>query len=481
MPPSIALLLCCMFILAAIMIDYRREPNVSGALWVPLIWLAIVASRPVGEWVNPRGELSLHPEEGSAIDQVSLIALICLAAYILQKRNFRLTQWWGGNLWLFLFLLYCGISIVWSDFPWVAFKRWIRAVGSLMMIFVVLSETNPIAAIGALVRRCTYVLIPLSLVLIKYYRSMAVEYNVWTGQEYLAGATTDKNALGRLCLVAGLFLFWDLIKTRRHENRGIWKLNRYLNMFLLVMVLWLLLKSHSSTSLGSMIVGISLIIGLGFSFIKTKVRYLGTFVIVSILTIFVLDQVFGLTEFVVTKVLGRNMTFTDRSFVWKDLLAMDTNPLWGVGYDSFWLGDRLKYFSYKHQVNEAHNGYLEVYLELGTIGLFLLGGFLINTFYNAKRSLMVDFDFGRLRLALLFIFLLYNVTESAYKASTLMFFVLMLLAIDIPGQLQLQNSANAVAKPAPPMSKPRRVAWRYKNSQEKPARATRKTAIGRES
>ena len=35
--------------------------------------------------------------------------------------------------------------------------------------------------------------------------------------------------------------------------------------------------------------------------------------------------------------LGRDMTFTDRTFVWADLLARNTNPLVGVAYDSFWL------------------------------------------------------------------------------------------------------------------------------------------------
>jgi exopolysaccharide production protein ExoQ len=464
MPPSIALLLCSVCIVVAFITDYRREPNVSHALWVPLIWLAIVASRPVGEWINPRGEFSLHPEEGSAIDQGFLIVLMCLAAFILRKRNFRLTQWWSGNLWLFLFLLFCGISIAWSDFPWVAFKRWVRAIGSLMVIFVVLTESNPIAAIGALVRRCTYILIPMSVVLIKYYRYMAVEYNVWTGQEYLAGVTTDKNALGRLCLVAGLFLFWDLIKTRHDKHYGLLKLNRYINITLFVMALWLLLKSHSSTSLGSMIIGIFLVIGLGFPFVKANVKYIGTFIVLSISTIFILDQVFGLTEYVVTKVLGRNMTFTDRSFVWRDLLMMDTAPLLGVGYDSFWLGERLAFFSYKHRVNEAHNGYLEVYLELGVAGLVLLGGFLFSTFYRVKQSLIVNFDFGRLRFALLVIFLLYNVTESAYKASTLMFFMLIVLAIEVPGQSYSQNPAKAVPSPATPTSRPRRLVWRYKNS-----------------
>ncbi|MGZ3606730.1 MAG: hypothetical protein ACXU9J_02285 [Syntrophales bacterium] len=236
MAPYIALLLCSIFILVAFIIDSQREPNVSSALWIPLIWLVIVASRPIGEWSNPGG-FNLHPEAGSVIDQSVLTVLICLAAFILQKRNFRWTQWLKGNSWLFLFFLYCGISVVWSDFPWVACKRWIRAVGSLMMVFVVLSENDPIEALVALVRRCAYLLVPLSLLFIKYYRNIAVGFNPWTGEEYLSGVTTDKNALGRLCLITGLFIFWDLVKTRHHKNLIPKKINKYINIIIFKIII----------------------------------------------------------------------------------------------------------------------------------------------------------------------------------------------------------------------------------------------------
>ena len=51
---------------------------------------------------------------------------------------------------------------------------------------------------------------------------------------------------------------------------------------------------------------------------------------------------------------------------------MKTNPLFGTGYESFWLGSRLLWFWQSAglgRINEAHNGCLEVYLQLGIIGL----------------------------------------------------------------------------------------------------------------
>ena len=76
---------------------------------------------------------------------------------------------------------------------------------------------------------------------------------------------------------------------------------------------------------------------------------------------------------------GKDPTLTDRTKIWAFVLGMHTNPLVGTGYQSFWLGPRLEYFwqnSGLGHLNEAHNGYLEVYLELGLIGVSLLIGFL---------------------------------------------------------------------------------------------------------
>ena len=67
---------------------------------------------------------------------------------------------------------------------------------------------------------------------------------------------------------------------------------------------------------------------------------------------------------------------------------MHTNPLVGTGYESFWLGPRLKdvWAQTGAGINEAHNGYLEVYLNQGLIGLVLLGGFLIASYRTICRG-----------------------------------------------------------------------------------------------
>jgi O-antigen ligase len=146
----------------------------------------------------------------------------------------------------------------------------------------------------------------------------------------------------------------------------------------------------------------------------------------------VLEFGFGINE-QLAEMVGRNGTLTGRTDLWNILLSMHTNPLVGTGYESFWLGPRLEWIWQRFTfVNEAHNGYLEIYLNLGLIGLFLLGVFLIATYRKICERLSSPSGLGSLSLALWTVLLFYNVTEAAFKTSQLMWVTFLVGAIVIP-------------------------------------------------
>src|SRR4051812_35005557 len=123
MNPQIVLITSGLLIAAILFLDSRQKPDVSIALWIPVIWLTILASRPVVSWFNPiQGALDLlQGEAESPIDRNILLVLIALGILTLLRRKLSWTRWIKANPWILLFFIYCGISTVWSDFPGIAF------------------------------------------------------------------------------------------------------------------------------------------------------------------------------------------------------------------------------------------------------------------------------------------------------------------------------------------------------------------------
>ena len=206
--------------------DIRERPNVTGALWLPLIWLVLGCSRALSEWLNIFGlpvSGGASVEEGSPLDAWFFFALIVAGFCVLTKRQVRLSEIVRNNSWLIVFLVYCFISIAWSDFPFVAFKRWIKILGHPIMALIVLTEPDPEEALTRLMKRCAYVVVPVSILFIKYYPQLGRAFEPWGGCNEPA-SPTDKNMLGADCLILGFFFFWHLLQTWQTE-RSTWRRN----------------------------------------------------------------------------------------------------------------------------------------------------------------------------------------------------------------------------------------------------------------
>ena len=132
--------------------------------------------------------------------------------------------------------------------------------------------------------------------------------------------------------------------------------------------------------------------------------------------------------------LGRDMTLTGRTDLWKELLHANINPLLGAGFYTFWLTDVANAIceNYYWHPNQAHNGYLDTYLNGGLIGLGLLGGLLIVTARYVKKQLLRGVGFGALGLAVVLVSITCNWTEAIFNKMSLGWFALVLVIIDYP-------------------------------------------------
>jgi hypothetical protein len=113
LPPIVALVLTIAFIVFLYRRDIRKRPNVTGALWIPLIWFLIITIRAVSEWLNLFGlHMGAVPlEEGSPFEAFIYCALIAAGACVLKKRQIQLLEIIRNNQWLTVFFVYCFLAI----------------------------------------------------------------------------------------------------------------------------------------------------------------------------------------------------------------------------------------------------------------------------------------------------------------------------------------------------------------------------------
>ena len=69
-------------------------------------------------------------------------------------------------------------------------------------------------------------------------------------------------------------------------------------------------------------------------------------------------------------------------------------------------------------------------MNLGLVGLFLLVGLLVATFWKSRREFLRNFEFGRFRLGFLAAVIVYNWTEASFKNISPLWCIFYLIALD---------------------------------------------------
>lgn len=430
----IAAIACALFIgaLFALYRDPRSRPSL--ALWVPTAWFLLTASRMVSEWFSSPSDVmqtAAQMAEGSPLDRTILAALMMAGVIVLACRMRRVVRILLMNWPLLFFFGYCAASTMWSDTPGLAMKRWVKATGDVMMVLIILTDRNRMEAIKRTITRVAFILMPLSLLLIEFYPTVGRAYSLEDGDFTNTGVTTNKNLLGLICLVAGLGCFWLFVKALREKRRRTRNLLALGATLAITLVLFVL--ADSVTSIFCFMMGVTLIVmvNLPGSQRPQKVHLLIAGMLSSAALIFVFPEIFTS----ILHLFGRNSTLTGRTDLWKSLIAMDTHPWLGTGFESFWLGNRLDHIwaTFLWQPNEAHNGYLEVYLNLGWVGVGFLALLLGTGYRHLVDVYRRDPMAGCLRLAYFAAALAYSFSEAGFRMLDPNWIFLLLAIIAVPG------------------------------------------------
>ncbi|MGB9234315.1 MAG: O-antigen ligase family protein [Terriglobales bacterium] len=441
MPASIATLIFVAGIIGLFLLDRDPKVRTSKAMWIAVLWISLACSRSAGQWIGTLQGVSITDTasqetsytEGSPMDRSIYTIMLLAGLIVLVGRRKKVIALVKANWPIVVFVGYCALSVIWSDFPDVTFKRWIKSLGDLVMVLIVLTERERYAAVKRVLAWTGFLLIPLSVLLIKFYPDLGRGYHPWTWTPYYTGVTTNKNELGRICLVLGLGFVWRILIALRLGRGRVRDKQLLAHGTCLAMVFWLFWMANSMTSLSCFVMASAL---MAVSSLRLVARrswivhaMVAAMLLVSVSTLF-LDMGSG-----VLQSMGRDPTLTGRTDIWKLVLGMSGNPFLGTGFESFWLGKRLDrmWAIYWWHPREAHDGYIELYLALGWVGITLFGYLLATRYRTVVKVFRTNADEGRLRLAFFVVALAYNFAESAFGTLNPIWIFFLLATLTVPG------------------------------------------------
>jgi exopolysaccharide production protein ExoQ len=430
----VATALTIAFIYWLFRMDRHEERRASWALWIPVIWFGIICSRPVSFWLQPnRGTDYVERfTESSPIDATAYGLLIVAGLLVLNRRAPRVKQFLQLNLPVLLFFLYCAVSLSWSDDPMVAFKRWFKAAGEVVMVLLVLTDPDPEYAINRLYTRVGFVLLPMSVLFIAAYPELGTTYDPTDHVTMYTGVATFKNLLGVLCMACGLGALWSFIGA--WQDRAMTNRRQHMTAqgFAIVLAVGLVIRADSMTSFSSfLLAGTVMVVSTSVWVQRRPPALVSVFLAAIAAAGFALFLSSGAG---ILQSLGRNPTLTGRTLIWKAVLAQPINPLVGAGFESFWMGNRMEsvWSMSQRGIQQAHDGYLELYLNLGWIGLVLLGTLIVSGYYRGMELYRRDAHAGRLRIAVLTAAVLFGFTEAGFRMLSPDWFGFLLAVMAMP-------------------------------------------------
>lgn len=336
----------------------------------------------------------------------------------------RWRSWWRvarRDSWTLLLVGLALLSLLWSELPEVSLRRGLVLLStSAFGVFLAARYSPP-----ALLRVLAAVLgasALLSLFFALALPSMGVASGVHRGA--WQGVYTQKNTLGIMMAVSTLvfLLAW------RQASRRRWLLAIGASLSALLLV-----RSTSATSL--VIVATVLVLLPLFRLLRSRHSLAVPTLIFAVLLMGGVATMALVNREAVLNALGRDPTLTGRTELWRSVLQEGSQRPWlGHGYSAFWMGAESPGVAIWRAVGweapNSHNGYLDLWLELGLVGLGLFALSLLMGGIRAIRlARSVDGAAALWPLVYLSAFVLYNMTEGIILSSSTLLWVLYVASV----------------------------------------------------
>ena len=284
-----------------------------------------------------------------------------------------------SSAWLpLVFAAYVCFSIFWSGAPGITARTAIQYSSHIACAYI--------AARTVSVRTLTIgSLIGIFFVLLYSLKVGSYSEDVLDGSFTFVGAFASKNQLGFVASLGIYFYVVFLAFLRRDLISLLWTAP------IALLSAYLLVASHSATSIASIAVVLALVVLLAASKVLPRRYRRVVFVVgggLAVVAVFVALNL-GLMDFVLN-IFGKDSTLTGRTYLWgQGWNAAQQSPILGVGYAAYWVqgfseAERLwnEFFITARAGFHFHNTYIETLVELGYIGVALLSLILLRTLWG---------------------------------------------------------------------------------------------------
>jgi O-antigen ligase len=265
-------------------------------------------------------------------------------------------------------------SAFWSIDPQMTVRRSVGLLGTTLL-GVYIGSTVDITTLRRAMLTAAWITVLGSAVMVLFIPDLGIHHDLHDG--YWRGAFLHKNNLGQFACLAIVCFMLECLHKRKLSVAPIVGI---------ALSLWLLVGAGSRTAW----VMTPILVVLVLTFAKWEQRkFLKIGVVTALLLAFVAPSI---DWSVVGDLLGRDESLTGRlplwSLVWEDIVD---RPVLGYGYGAYWLGkaglSRLHWatLGWQDSPNQAHNGFLDLWLECGLGGILaLVSAFVV--FFRAPSS-----------------------------------------------------------------------------------------------
>ncbi len=363
---------------------------------------------------NPRLQIQ-------SLDRLYVFAMFGVSLLILGHR--RASAWWiiRSSFLIWAFLALCLLSVVWALDPMTSLRR------VIILIMLATTALAIVVGIDSLRMLGNVLMFAFGYTLAIEYASMVVIPESAFAYDGFRGVHSSKNVAGFTAFIIVVFSFFWTVNQRRFTQMIVPGL-----VFLLASLF--LVLSESKTCIGLAAIGIGVVAPLIWLWrLNSKVGLFATLSVALFAAMGVLAiGMMGWTRADVFEAAFGDPTFSARTDIWA-IVSLDiaAKPWLGFGYGSYWsvehvfdpleraTGASWLNFIGDAVINQAHNGYMDLQVQLGILGPVLASLVFLRACYLAFVGLVSapprseQLAFFSCSVCLISMFFIHNLMEAS--------------------------------------------------------------------